>query len=195
MTGCRIQVFILILDSSLGLTAGIQSARDSIPETIWVRILHSAAEDNLCPFDSKIAYLCQSIEINNNKHLCMLEPGVKAHLQWNQVSWMFTHHRDGLLSSSFCLILDSSAILWVGIPSAGDLVYQTSHLRILYSAEESNLSPFDSKISCLCQSIKINNNTHISHQIQVRKPIDYEVKWAERSLIVGTGCWVQVLAP
>ena len=33
----------------------------------WVRILHSAKEDNLSPFDSNIACLCQSIEINN-KH-------------------------------------------------------------------------------------------------------------------------------
>ena len=35
----------------------------------WVRILHSAEEDNLSPFDSNIACLCQSIEINNNKHI------------------------------------------------------------------------------------------------------------------------------
>ena len=38
----------------------------------WVRILHLAEEheeDNLSPFDSKIACLCQSIEINNNKHI------------------------------------------------------------------------------------------------------------------------------
>ena len=33
----------------------------------WVRILHSAGEDNLSPFNLKIACLCQSIEINNNK--------------------------------------------------------------------------------------------------------------------------------
>ena len=37
----------------------------------WVRILPSAEEDNLSPFDSNIACLCQSIEINNNKHVCM----------------------------------------------------------------------------------------------------------------------------
>ena len=38
-------------------------------------ILHSAEEDNLSPFNPKIACLCQSIEINNNKyvymHVCM----------------------------------------------------------------------------------------------------------------------------
>ena len=51
--------------------------------------------------------------------------------------------------------------LWVGIWFAGDLVSQTSQLWILHSAEEDNLSPFDSKITCLCQSIKISNNIHM----------------------------------
>ena len=67
-TGYCFSVLSLILDSSLGLSgiqlAGIQSARDSVPETL-VRILYSAEKDNLSPFDSKIACLCQSIEINN----------------------------------------------------------------------------------------------------------------------------------
>ena len=36
-----------------------------------VQILHSAEEHNLSPFDLNIAWLCQSIEINNNKHVCM----------------------------------------------------------------------------------------------------------------------------
>ena len=36
-----------------------------------VRILHSAEEDNLSPFDSNIVCLCQNIEINNNTHVCM----------------------------------------------------------------------------------------------------------------------------
>ena len=67
--GCRVQVFSLILDSSVGLSAGIQSAGDSVPEILWVR-MHSAEEDNLSPFESKIACLCQSIEINN-KHVCI----------------------------------------------------------------------------------------------------------------------------
>ena len=33
--------------------------------------------------------------------------------------------------------------------------------RILPSAEEDNLSPFDSNIACLCQSIEINNNMYV----------------------------------
>ena len=37
----------------------------------------------------------------------------------------FIYHRDGLSSSSFCLILDSSVGLSMGIQSAGDLVSET----------------------------------------------------------------------
>ena len=44
-------VFCLILDSSVGLSAGIQSAEDWVSETLCVRILHSAEEDKLSPFD------------------------------------------------------------------------------------------------------------------------------------------------
>ena len=103
------------------------------------------------------------------------------------VGWMLTHQKDGLLSLSFWLILDSSVDLWVGIQSADDLVSQTSQLRILHSAEEDNLSPFHSKIACLWQNIKINNNKHVYHQSQVRKPIVSEVKWAECLLIIEAG--------
>ena len=35
------------------------------------------------------------------------------------------------------------------------------HVRILYSTEEGNLPPFDSKIACLCQSTEINNNKYV----------------------------------
>ena len=69
-----------------------------------------------------------------------------------------------------------------------------SRVRILLSAEEDNLSPFDSKIACLCQSIKINNNKYVYRQSQVRKSTDSGAKWAESSLIIGTGCRVQVLS-
>ena len=37
--------------------------------TSQLRIVHSVEEDNLSPFDWKIAGLCQSIENNNNKHV------------------------------------------------------------------------------------------------------------------------------
>ena len=56
------------------------------------------------------------------------------------------------------------------------------------------MSPFDSNIACLCQSIEINNNNQVYRQSQVQKPIGSNVKWAERSLIIGIGCWVQVFS-
>ena len=64
--------------------------------------------------------------------------------------------------------------------------FQRPWVRILHSPEEDNLSPFDSKSTCLCQSIKINNNKHIYRESRVQKPIGSEVSWAECSLIIGT---------
>ena len=66
-------------------------------------------------------------------------------------------------------------------------------VQILHSVEEHNLSPFDLNIACLCQSIEINNNKYVYRQSQARKSTDSGVKWAECSLIIGTGCRVQVL--
>ena len=71
-----------------------------------------------------------------------------------------------------------------------DILY--APVQILHSAEEHNLSPFDLNIACLCQSIEINNNKYVYRQSQVRKSTDSGVKWAECSLITGTGCRVQV---
>ena len=65
-----------------------------------------------------------------------------------------------------------------------------SRVQILLSAEEHNLSPFDLNIACLCQSIEINNNKYVYRQSQMRKSTDSGVKWAECSLIIGTGCRV-----
>ena len=107
---------------------------------------------------------------------------------------MLADHRDGLSSSSLSLILDSSVGLSAGIQSAEDWVSETLWVRILHSAEEDNLSPFDSKIACLCQSIEINNGKYIYRQSQVRMPNGSGVRWAECLLIIGTGCRVQVLA-
>ena len=67
-------------------------------------------------------------------------------------------------------------------------------VQILHSAEEHNLSPFDLNIACLCQSIEINNNKYVYRQSQVRKSTDNGVKWAECSLIIGTGCRVQIFS-
>ena len=66
-------------------------------------------------------------------------------------------------------------------------------VQILFSAEEHNLSPFYLNIACLCQSIEINNK-YVYRQSQVRQSTESGVKWAECSLIIGTGCLVQVFS-
>ena len=58
-------------------------------------------------------------------------------------------------------------------------------VRMLHSAVEDNVSPFDSKTACLCQNIKNNNIKHVYRQSQVQKPTGNGVKWAECSLIIG----------
>ena len=66
-TGYRVQVFAWssIAQSVCEWAFSLLAIRCLRPR---VRILHSAEEDNLSPLDSNIACLCQSIEINNNKH-------------------------------------------------------------------------------------------------------------------------------
>ena len=157
----------------------------------WVRTLPSAEEDNLSPLDSNIACLSQSIEINN-KHVyrqsqvrkptgsevewaeCLLIIGTGCRVQvlaWSSIA-------QSVCQQAFSLLVNRYLRPWVWI---------------LPSAEEDNLSPLDSNIACLCQSIEINNK-HVYRQSQVRKPTGSEVEWAECLLIIGTGCRVQVLA-
>ena len=61
--------FTLILDSSVGLPAAIQSAGDSVPETTSSIPAFSRGRQ-LVSFRFEITCLCQSIEINNNKYIC-----------------------------------------------------------------------------------------------------------------------------
>ena len=56
------------------------------------------------------------------------------------------------------------------------------------------MSPFDLNIACLCQSIEINNNKYVYRQSQVLKSTDSGAKWAECSLIIGTGYRLQALS-
>ena len=50
---------------------------------------------------------------------------------------------------------------WTMCPWGLVTVMESNKLQILNSTEEDNLSPFHSKIACLCQSIEINNNKHV----------------------------------
>ena len=193
-TGCRVQVFSLILDSSVGLSASIQSAGDWASDTLWVRILHSAEEDNLSPFDSNIACLCQSIDINNNKYVyrqSQVRMPNGSGIRWSECLLIIG---TGCRVQVFSLILDSLVGLSAGIQSAGDWCSETLWVRILHSAEKDNLSPFDSNIICLCQIIEINNNKYVYRQSQVRMSNGSGVRWAECLLIIGTSCRVQVFS-
>ena len=49
------------------------------------------------------------------------------------------------------------------------------------------------KYSSECR-LRINNNKYVYRQSQVRKSTDSGAKWAECSLIIGTGCRVQVFS-
>ena len=124
----------------------------------------------------------------NHMYQCLVYANYIARRQWGRVGWMLADHREGLSVKVFRLILDSSVGLSAGIQSAGDSVPETPWVRILHSAEENKMSPFDSTIACLCQSIEINNNKHVYRQIQVRMPNGSGVERTEGSLIIGTGC-------
>ena len=66
-----------------------------------VRILHSAEGDNFSPFDSKMACLCPSIDINNKKHVYRQSQVRMPNGNWIRVGWMLADHRDGLSSFKF----------------------------------------------------------------------------------------------
>ena len=144
------------------------------------------------PFDLNIACLCQSIEINNKYvyRQSQVQKSTESGVKWAECSLIIG---TGCRVQIFSLILDSSVRLSASIQSAGDLVSGT-RVSILHSAEEHNLSPFDLNIACLRQSIEINNNKYVYRQSQVRKSTDNGVKWAECSLIIWTGCRVQVFS-
>ena len=84
--------------------------------------------------------------------------------------------------------------LSAGIQSSGELVPETLGSNPAFSRGRQLVSFRLKKMACLCQSIEINNNKHIYRHSQVGKPTGSEVEWAECSLIIGTGCWVQDLA-
>ena len=156
--------------------------------------MHSAEEHNLSPFNLNIACLCQSIEINNNKYVyrqsqvrkstdigvmwaeCLLIIGTGC---WVQVFSLILAIAQSVCQRAFSLL----AIWCLG-----------HRVQSLHSAEEQNLSPFDLNIACLCQSIEINNNKYVYRQNQVGTSTDIGVKCAECSLIIGTGCRVQVFS-
>ena len=129
----------------------------------WVRILHWAEEGDLSPFDSKIA--CLIIEVNNKKHVYhqrRVQRPTRNRVEWAECSLIIgTGYWVQVLAwfstaQSVCQRVFSLLAIWCLRP----------WVRILYWAEEGDLSPFDSKITCLCQSIEIYNNIHYKHNMR-----------------------------
>ena len=135
--------------------------------------------------DSNIACLCQSIEINN-KHVyrqSQVRMPNGCGVEWAECSLIigtavkFKFLAWSSIAQSVCQRAFSLLAIWCLRPW---------RVRILHSAEEDNMSPLDSNIACLCQSIEINNNKHVYRQSQVRMLNGCGVEWAECSLIIGT---------
>ena len=83
----------------------------------------------------------------------------------NQVIWdtcrLYSSQGRAVESSSFVsMIFDSSAGLWMDIQSAGDVVFQTSNVRILHSGKEHNLPLFDSKSLPCTRALSKSNNKY-----------------------------------
>ena len=99
-TGCRVQVFSLILKSSVGLSAGIQSAGDLVSETLGSNPVFRRTRQ-LVSF--RFEYRLPVPELRNQQQqTCLLpEPGANTNWPWARVSWMVADHRDGLSSSNF----------------------------------------------------------------------------------------------
>ena len=163
---------------------------------LWprVQILHSAEEHNLSPSDLNISCLCQSIEIKNNKYVhrqSQVRKSIDSGAKWAECSLIIgTSCRVQVflawssIAQSVCQRAFSLLAIWCLGP----------RVQILHSAEEHNLSPFDSNIACLCQSIEINNDKRVCRHGQVRMPNGCGVKWAECSLIIGMRCQVQAFS-
>ena len=129
-------------------------------------------------------------KFNNNKHVyrqSQVRKPIDSEFKWAECSLIIG---TGCWVQVFSSILDSSVGLWVGIQSAGELVSETSQLWILHSAEEDNLSPFDSKIACLYQSIEINNK-HIKYQLVASYAV-YVFSW-QFCAWTPTPCWFIVI--
>ena len=124
------------------LTATKQSLTK--PYAYFMRCTASAEEDNLSPFDSNNVCLHQSIEINNNKH-----SGLNARWPYGRAD-EFTFLAWSSIAQSVCQRAFRLLAIWCLRPS----------VRILHSAEEDNVSPFDSNTFRLCQSIDIKSNKY-----------------------------------
>ena len=125
-TGCRVQVFSLILDSSVDLSATIQSAGDLVSGTpgsnpafcrgtqfvsfrfcrrfgFWDPGFKACIlqRNTTCLLLIWILLACARASKLTTTNMYIARAGAKVNWQWGQVGWMLADHRDGLSSSSF----------------------------------------------------------------------------------------------
>ena len=89
---------------------GIQSVGDWVSQTSKFRILHSVEEDNLSPLDLKSLPCAKALNQNQTRNTYIARARGKPILEVKSSGLNAHHHRVGLLTSSFCLILDSSSV-------------------------------------------------------------------------------------
>ena len=168
---CTIVIISTVMYDPLPLNSYIYNLAIWCLRPWWVRILPSAEEDNLSPFDSNIACLCQSIEIKINKYVyrqSQVRMPNGCGVEWAECSLIIgTGCRVPVfawssIAQSVCQWVFSLLAIWCLRPW---------WVRILPSAEEDNLFPFDSNIACLCQSIEINNNKYICNNCLLQVPL------------------------
>ena len=97
-------------------------------------ILHSVEEDNLFPFDSNIACLCQSIEINNKYLLRLIATYVNVHTLPTSNPW----HQDVGHQHIYMFVVNFDALA-----QASDIRFERSQVVFLCWMQDSNLEVLD----------------------------------------------------
>ena len=112
-TGCRVQVFSLILDSSVGLSACIKSAGDLVSGT-------PGSNPTFCRGTQLVSFRLTTANMYIARARC--ESQLTVGVKWTECLLIIG---TGCRVQVFSLILDSSVGLSASIKSAGDLVSGT----------------------------------------------------------------------
>ena len=110
------------------------------PYAYLMGCIASAEEDNLSPLDQNNVCLCQSIDINNNKHVyrqSQVQKPTGSGVGWAKCSLTIG---TGWSVQVFSLILDSSVGFSAGIQAAGDLVSETIGSNLAFSRWKQRVS-------------------------------------------------------
>ena len=116
----------------------------------WVNVMCTGT--HLCKTRAPLHYLSRKLQLRFTIHqqISSIKPWLTKPRKILSKLWHKFFLTWSAISQSVCQRAFSLLTIWCLRPC----------VRILHSVEEDNLSPFDSKITCLCQSIDINNNRH-----------------------------------